>query len=136
MKLVILMLISILSGNVLADAKGNSLKGQISALESRVSELEALQPIPGPQGEQGIQGPAGEPGPQGLSGEDGRDLFPQVCYLYLTMGIDHMLEGCGPGLVVIQCKDGTIVSPEKGCPAAEDGTSTELKWDISENVKY
>ena len=118
-------LIATLSCYAFAGTEKNS-----GTLKSRISALENILPIVGPQGE---QGPRGEQGPQGLSGQDGEDLFPQVCYLYVTLGIDQLLDGCGPGLVVIECPDGKIVGPEKGCPVAGGGSATPVKWQILTN---
>jgi hypothetical protein len=51
------------------------------------------------------------------------------------MGIDQLLEGCSPGVVVIECPDGKIVTPEKGCLDEKGESATPLGWKIITNEK-
>ena len=48
-----------------------NLKGGLGALETRVWDLEQIQPIPGPEGPPGPAGPQGPEGPPGPQGDQG-----------------------------------------------------------------
>lgn len=98
-----------------------------TVLEQAVQVLEAIGPVPGPQGPEGPQGPAGATGPIGLPGPQGIE-GPQG-----PAGVDAVID---PALVQTRvsgaCTVGSFVAA-----VAEDGSVTCASGtDVNVNTRY
>ena len=97
---------------MIAGLIGEEVEKAIAPLQTRINELEARDPVEGPQGEKGEKGDPGDNGSDGLAGADGKDgkdgrgvkdlLIDREGQLIATMD-DGEMKSLGP----ILGKDGT-----------------------------